>query len=50
MIARSLRKRLALLYAELRYRGQPATLACMRRSIGGRYRRTNGRKPKAVAP
>lgn len=48
MIARAIRKRLALFYIELRYRGQSATLACMRRSIGGRYRRTNGRKPKAA--
>jgi len=46
MIFRALRKRLALLVIEWRYRGQPAALATRRRSIGGRYRITNGRKKR----
>jgi hypothetical protein len=48
MILRALRKRIALLYIETRYRGQHGTLATMRRSIGGRYRRSNHRKPKTT--
>jgi hypothetical protein len=50
MILRTLRKHIALAWAEWRYRGKPATLATVRRQIGGRYRRSNGRKAKPASP
>jgi hypothetical protein len=48
MILRTLRKHIALAWAEWRYRGKPATLATVRRSIGGRYRRSNARKARRI--
>jgi hypothetical protein len=51
MILRSARKRLALLIAEWRYRGKPATLATVRRQIGGRYRKPrSGQYPPKRLP
>jgi hypothetical protein len=51
MILRRARKALALLIAEWRYRGKPATLATVRRQIGGKYRKPrSGQYPPKRMP
>jgi hypothetical protein len=50
MILRRERKAIALIWAWLRHRKKPATMMCERRRIGGRYRRSNGKRLKPSQP